>query len=147
VLTDSWPFARHYVHSAMVGWQGYKMSKSRGNLVFVSALRHAGVDANAIRLALLAHHYREDWAWTEYGLEEATARLALWRAAADGATGPETKSPLAAVRAALADDLQTPLALAALDDWAHRQQAGDGDDASAPEFIRQLADALLGIRV
>ena len=81
VLRQEHPFARHYVHSAMVGWQGHKMSKSRGNLVFVSALRHAGTDPNAIRLALLAHHYRADWSWTEQGLEGAERRLALWRSA------------------------------------------------------------------
>ncbi len=86
VLRQEHPFARHYVHSAMVGWQGHKMSKSRGNLVFVSALRHAGTDPAAIRLALLAHHYRADWDWTEQGLEGAERRLALWRSAV-GAPG------------------------------------------------------------
>ena len=99
VLTDAHPFARHYVHSAMVSWQGHKMSKSRGNLVFVSALRHAGVDAAAIRLALLAHHYRSEWAWTDLGLEGATKRLALWRMAAAAPSGSDVTDTLARVRA------------------------------------------------
>jgi L-cysteine:1D-myo-inositol 2-amino-2-deoxy-alpha-D-glucopyranoside ligase len=59
------PFAQHFVHTGMVGLEGHKMSKSRGNLVFVSKLRGSGVEPAAIRLALLAHHYRSDWEWTD----------------------------------------------------------------------------------
>ena len=74
-------FARVYAHSGMVAYQGAKMSKSLGNLVFVSRLRAAGVDPMAIRLALIAHHYRSDWEWTDAVLAEAQARLGRWRAA------------------------------------------------------------------
>jgi L-cysteine:1D-myo-inositol 2-amino-2-deoxy-alpha-D-glucopyranoside ligase len=147
VLTDAWPFARHYVHSAMVAWQGHKMSKSRGNLVFVSALRRSGIDPNAIRLALLAHHYRSDWSWTEHGLEAAQARLDLWRAAADGEHGPDAGALLSQVRAHIASDLSTPEALDAVDDWARAQQAGEGHDANAPDLVRRTVDALLGVRI
>ena len=52
----------------MVGLDGEKMSKSKGNLVFVSRLRDDGHDPMAIRLALLAHHYRADWEWTDADL-------------------------------------------------------------------------------
>jgi L-cysteine:1D-myo-inositol 2-amino-2-deoxy-alpha-D-glucopyranoside ligase len=131
----------------MVSWQGHKMSKSRGNLVFVSKLRHDGVDPNAIRLALLAHHYRSEWAWTEHGLAGAVARLEMWRAAADAPAGPSAQATLVRVRAALADDLRTPEALDAIDDWAMAQQADGGTDPDAPDLIRNLADALLGIRL
>ena len=62
---DGGAFARVYAHSGMVAYQGAKMSKSLGNLVFVSRLRAAGTDPMAIRLALLAHHYRADWEWTD----------------------------------------------------------------------------------
>ena len=147
VLTDQWPFARHFVHSAMVGWQGHKMSKSRGNLVFVSVLRRSGVDPNAIRLALLAHHYRSDWAWTEHGLEGAAFRLEHWRAAVDSEVGPAAEPTLQRVREALANDLRTPEALDAIDDWVRAQQSGIGDDPDAPDLIRRTADALLGIRI
>ena len=58
-------FARHYVHAGMIGWDGHKMSKSRGNLVLVSRLRADGVDPAAIRLGLLAGHYRADRSWTD----------------------------------------------------------------------------------
>ncbi|SCE31209.1 L-cysteine:1D-myo-inositol 2-amino-2-deoxy-alpha-D-glucopyranoside ligase, partial [Streptomyces sp. SolWspMP-sol7th] len=78
VLTGEHPFARSYVHAGMVGLDGEKMSKSKGNLVFVSRLRKDGVDPAAIRLALLAHHYRADWEWTAEGLQEAVDRLARW---------------------------------------------------------------------
>jgi L-cysteine:1D-myo-inositol 2-amino-2-deoxy-alpha-D-glucopyranoside ligase len=74
-------FARAYVHAGMVRLDGEKMSKSRGNLVFVSRLLAAGTDPMAIRLAILAHHYADDWDWTEEGLAAAVARLARWRRA------------------------------------------------------------------
>lgn len=146
-ITGEWPFARHYVHSGMVAWQGHKMSKSRGNLVFVSALRHEGVDPMAIRLALLAHHYRSDWAWTPHGLEGAAERLARWRAATALSTGPSAEPTLARVREVIADDLRTPAALDAVDDWCHRALNGGGDDANAGEIISLTCDALLGVRL
>jgi L-cysteine:1D-myo-inositol 2-amino-2-deoxy-alpha-D-glucopyranoside ligase len=81
-------FARVYAHSGMVSYQGAKMSKSLGNLVFVSRLRAAGTDPMAIRLALLAHHYRSDWEWTDEVLAQAQARLDRWRAAGAVAARP-----------------------------------------------------------
>ncbi|MDP1877186.1 MAG: cysteine--1-D-myo-inosityl 2-amino-2-deoxy-alpha-D-glucopyranoside ligase [Actinomycetota bacterium] len=150
VLHQSHPFARHYVHSAMVGWQGHKMSKSRGNLVFVSTERHRGVEPAAIRLALLAHHYRSEWEWTAQGLAEAQARLDLWRAATGAEQGPPADATLAGMREALADDLQAPAALAAVDAWVLAQQAGAGEgsaDPAAPRLVRAAVDALLGIRL
>jgi cysteinyl-tRNA synthetase len=81
-------FARVYAHSGMVAYEGQKMSKSLGNLVFVSRLRESGVDPMAIRLALLAHHYRSDWEWTDEVLSEAIARLANWRSAVAAAGNP-----------------------------------------------------------
>ena len=73
------PFAQAYAHAGMVGYDGEKMSKSRGNLVFVSALRNSDVDPMAIRLALLRHHYRADWEWTDAELWDAVDTLADWR--------------------------------------------------------------------
>jgi L-cysteine:1D-myo-inositol 2-amino-2-deoxy-alpha-D-glucopyranoside ligase len=145
VLTQQFPFARHYVHSAMVSWQGHKMSKSRGNLVFVSALRHEGVDPDAIRLSLLAQHYRSEWAWTEEGLQQAVTRLARWREAVSASSGPEATTTLTAVRTALANDLGTPDALTAVDDWAQRQQSVGGEDRGAPALVRDLVGSLLGV--
>jgi L-cysteine:1D-myo-inositol 2-amino-2-deoxy-alpha-D-glucopyranoside ligase len=74
-------FARVYAHAGMVSYHGEKMSKSLGNLVFVSRLLADGVDPMAIRMSLLAHHYRSDWEWTDAVLGDGQARLARWRAA------------------------------------------------------------------
>jgi L-cysteine:1D-myo-inositol 2-amino-2-deoxy-alpha-D-glucopyranoside ligase len=138
------PFARAYVHAAMIGLDGEKMSKSRGNLVFVSRLRGDGVDPSAIRLALLSGHYRTDRAWTPDLLRDAERRLATWRAAVAGAAGAPGGPLLAAVRARLADDLDSPGALAAVDDWARATLDGDASDEAAPALVRDTVDALLG---
>jgi L-cysteine:1D-myo-inositol 2-amino-2-deoxy-alpha-D-glucopyranoside ligase len=74
-------FARVYAHAGMVSYRGEKMSKSLGNLVFVSRLLADGVDPMAIRMSLLAHHYRSDWEWTDAVLGDGQARLARWRTA------------------------------------------------------------------
>ncbi|MFF5706378.1 cysteine--1-D-myo-inosityl 2-amino-2-deoxy-alpha-D-glucopyranoside ligase [Streptomyces sp. NPDC012794] len=144
-LTGEFPMAKAYVHAGMVALNGEKMSKSKGNLVFVSALRRAGVDPAAIRLALLAHHYRADWEWTDDVLTEAQARLARWRAAVSRPDGLPAEELVEEVRAALADDLNAPLALAAVDAWADAQNASDGDDESAPGLVSRTVDALLGV--
>jgi L-cysteine:1D-myo-inositol 2-amino-2-deoxy-alpha-D-glucopyranoside ligase len=137
------PLARHYAHAGMVGLDGEKMSKSKGNLVLVSRLREAGVDPMAIRLAILAHHYRSDWEWTDEDLDRAKARLESWRTAAAGATSGEAEELTTAVRAALANDLDAPAAVAALDEWA----AGPPGDGSGEARVRDLVDALLGVRL
>jgi len=142
-LTGQEAFARLFVHSGMVSWQGHKMSKSRGNLVFVAALRSDGVDPMALRLALLAHHYRSDWAWTPQGLEGARTRVDAWRAAASRSAASPAEPLLEAVRAALADDLATPAAIDAIDAWVHR----DGTDSGAPNLMARMVDALLGVQL
>ena len=150
VVTGQRPYAHAYVHSGMVGLDGEKMSKSKGNLVLVSKLRHAGVDPMAIRLALLAHHYRTDWEWTDADLAAAEARLARWRAAVSRPDGVSADDVLAAVRERMADDLDAPGALAAIDAWVARQEAADADaslprDTAAPGQISRISDALLGV--
>ncbi|ASR36429.1 cysteine--1-D-myo-inosityl 2-amino-2-deoxy-alpha-D-glucopyranoside ligase [Prauserella marina] len=144
-LTGSHPFARHYVHAGMIGLDGEKMSKSKGNLVFVSKLRSEGVEPAAIRLALFAGHYREDRAWTGSLLADARARLARWRDAVALSEGPATGEVIARVRDHLADDLDTPAALAALDAWAAEALRREGTDGNAPSEIAAAVDALLGI--
>lgn len=146
-LTGHRPFARSYVHQAMVGYDGAKMSKSKGNLVLVSALRADGVDPLAIRLALLARHYRTPWDWTDQVLVEAHERLALWRAGLSTNGGPHPDATVTEVRARLADDLDTPGALAAVDAWSQRSLAEGGAVEGAPGIVGRLCDALLGVRV
>jgi L-cysteine:1D-myo-inositol 2-amino-2-deoxy-alpha-D-glucopyranoside ligase len=122
------------------------MSKSKGNLVFVSRLRGDHVDPMAIRLALMADHYRSDRQWTDDLLKVAQQRLFHWReATVAGRHGPDGQAVLDAVRDRLADDLDTPGALQAVDVWADAVLAGEGDDDAAPELVSRTVDALLGI--
>ena len=136
------PFAGAYVHAGMVGFEGEKMSKSKGNLVLVSKLRAAGHDPMAIRLALLAHHYRSDWEWFDDEIVRAEERLARWRAAVARTVAPSGEALLERLRAAMTDDLDAPTALAAVDAWA----ADDaGEDPQAGRTVRSALDALLGV--
>ncbi|AWB92368.1 cysteine--1-D-myo-inosityl 2-amino-2-deoxy-alpha-D-glucopyranoside ligase [Aeromicrobium chenweiae] len=136
------PFAKAYVHAGMVGYEGEKMSKSKGNLVLVSKLREAGHDPMAIRLALLAHHYRSDWEWFGTEIEEAEARLARWRDAVARTVAPSGTAVLEQIRAAMADDLDAPAAIAAVDAWAADDSA---EDPQAGRTVRTAIDALLGV--
>ncbi|HEX3206761.1 MAG TPA: class I tRNA ligase family protein, partial [Propionibacteriaceae bacterium] len=139
------PFAQAYLHSGMVGLDGEKMSKSKGNLVFVSRLLASEVDPMAIRLALLAHHYRDDWDWTDGLLVSAQSRLNLWREAARLDAGLNADQVLVQIRRALAHDLDAPTALAAVDAWAGASVAIDSDDTEAPALVARACDALLGV--
>jgi L-cysteine:1D-myo-inositol 2-amino-2-deoxy-alpha-D-glucopyranoside ligase len=147
-------FARCYAHSGMVRLDGEKMSKSLGNLVFVSRLVADGTDPMAVRLAIMASHYSSDWDWTAARLAAAQERLARWRAAvsrassaAAGRAVPSGESVLAQVRERIADDLDAPGALDVVDRWA-------GAALTAPELppgpgagalVRDTVDALLGV--
>jgi len=135
------PFARIYSHAGMVAYEGEKMSKSLGNLVLVSRLTSAGADPRAVRLALLAQHYRGDWEWTPDTLVAAEARLLAWRrwAATEETGEAQTVSPLVAgLRAVLADDLDTAGALRAVD---HEAGGGTPPHADALDAVH----ALLGV--
>lgn len=107
------PFVKHWMHVAMVHMDGHKMSKSRGNLVFVDKLLKEH-DPRAIRLGLIEHHYRQDWEWDDGLIGRAQDRLNLWQGAAKG----DGLAALAEVRTALDDDLNTPAAVAAIDSAA-----------------------------
>lgn len=142
--------ARTHVHTGMVGLHGEKMSKSLGNLVLVSQLRADGVDAMAVRLAILDHHYAGDWEWTDDLLRTAQARLDRWRAAVSGNGGPAADAMLAEVRAAIATDLDAPRALRAVDAWAEASLGGVPDAEAhegAPGVVARAVNALLGVRL
>lgn len=145
VVAAGEPLAEAFVHSAMVGLDGEKMSKSVGNLVLVSKLRGQGVDPMAIRLALLDHHYRTDWSWTDAALETAQRRLAVWQDAVRNLSAMDPTGTIERVRRALRDDLDTPTALAEIDTWAGASLAIESDDVTAPKAMTEAIDALLGI--
>ena len=150
--------AEHYAHTGMVGLDGEKMSKSRGNLVLVSTLRQQGVDPQAIRLAILAHHYRTDWFWTRDLLDQAQQRLKLWKQAVTPAAGREAPSadlspngsgevadPLIThIRHALGEDLNTPQTLKEIDEWA-RHAVQHPVQPHRARAVRDLIDLRLGI--
>jgi L-cysteine:1D-myo-inositol 2-amino-2-deoxy-alpha-D-glucopyranoside ligase len=145
-LTATKPFARAYVHAAMIGLDGEKMSKSRGNLVFVSKLRGEGVDPMAIRLALLSGHYRTDREWSPELLRTAEERLATWRRAVALDAGAPAAPVLAGLRERLADDLDSPGAISLVDEWAAATLAGGGEqEDEAPRIVCDAVDALLGV--
>jgi len=100
--------ANHWMHAGMVCFDGEKMSKSLGNVVYLDDVLEKW-EPCVVRLALLANHYRTSWTWAEALLKEADERVARWRAAGRGLGARP------AVRAALNDDLDTPAALDILD--------------------------------
>jgi L-cysteine:1D-myo-inositol 2-amino-2-deoxy-alpha-D-glucopyranoside ligase len=146
-LTGMHPMARHYCHAGMIGLDGEKMSKSKGNLVFVSRLRGDRVDPMAVRLALLSGHWRTDRSWTADLLTDGQARLYRWREAVSLGSGPDPTELIERVRVHLADDLDSPGALAAVDAWArdalHRPSSGVVADAGPR--VTAAVDALLGV--
>ena len=149
VATPGVPFAQAYAHAGMVAFDGEKMSKSRGNLVFVSALRHSDVDPMAIRLVLLRHHYRSDWEWTDAQLWDAVDTLERWRRALSLGAGAPSAPVVDVVLAAIADDLDAPRAVAAVEDWVGATLGTDGlaetSDPGAAATVRDLLDAALGL--
>ena len=140
-LTGEKPFAQTYMHAGMVSLDGEKMSKSLGNLVFVSKLRQQGVDPMAIRLVLLSHHYRSDWEWFDSELEVALSRLNTWRTALSHSIG--AASPVTEIVNVMRNDLDTPSALKAIDDWATATLAGA--EVEATSEVALAIDAILGI--
>jgi L-cysteine:1D-myo-inositol 2-amino-2-deoxy-alpha-D-glucopyranoside ligase len=142
-------FAKIYSHAGMVAYDGQKMSKSLGNLVFVSALRNSDIDPMAIRLALLRHHYRGDWEWTDAQLWQAVDDVAAWRRALALGAGAPAAPVVDEILAALADDLDAPRATAAVDAWVAATLGTDGlADTSDPEAavtLLPVLDAALGL--
>lgn len=142
--------AKHYVHAGMISQDGVKMSKSLGNLEFVSRLTAAGHEPGAIRLGVFANHYRGDRDWNAESLAKAELRLANWRSAARGADNREEAIAVVdKLRACLSADLDTPGALQALDEWA----AGIDHSSDSQEFtevgniVVAAVDALLGVQL
>jgi len=142
-------FARAYAHSGMVAYDGEKMSKSKGNLVFVSALRLSEVDPMAIRLVLLRHHYRSDWEWTDDQLWSAVDTLTDWRRALALGAGADTGPVVERVLAALGDDLDAPTAIDVVQEWVDATLGttglADTTDGDAAATVHRLLDAALGL--
>lgn len=143
-------FARNFVHAGMVAYEGAKMSKSLGNLVFVSHLRAEGVDPAIIRLALLNNHYRSDWEWQHGDLIAAQRRFSRWRQALTfGGSRSEDAALMWGIRERLVDDLDAPGALVGVDRWADSVLARSGarSDLDTSDLAARVLDTLLGVVV
>lgn len=129
----------------MIGLDGTKMSKSLGNLVFVHKLTANGHEPSAIRVGVYSQHYRSDRDWSDEVLAESEQRLATWRDTLHQPGDLEQAEALVrTIRERIADDLDSPGALRAVDAWAENTRGGD-DDPQAAELVASSLDALFGI--
>ena len=138
-------FATNYVHAGMIGLDGEKMSKSKGNLVFVSQLLRDGVDPMAIRIALMSHHYREDHIWESAELREAKSFLDELQVALSRMEVAPTDVVIEEIISALSHDIDTPRALKALKSWI--VDTNQGAVGGKPGELSRAMDALLGIAI
>ena len=138
-------FASHYVHAGMIGLDGEKMSKSKGNLVFVSKLLNEGVDAMVIRVALLQHHYRADHMWHSQELDSSREFLEDLRVALSRPEVAPTDKAIESIIASLSDDLNSPRALSAIQEWITATK--QGQVGGSPGELSRAIDALLGIAI
>jgi L-cysteine:1D-myo-inositol 2-amino-2-deoxy-alpha-D-glucopyranoside ligase len=144
------PFSRWWMHVGMVEYQGEKMSKSLGNLVRVGEVLQ-DYHPDALRLYLFSHHYRPAWEYFDEELDD-WARIAedLREAAEFPAYGLEDELDVSTLRErflnAMDDDLNTPVAIAALREIGQAiLEAPEEDDVrAAQEELRELGD-LLGL--
>ena len=136
-------FANNYVHSAMIHLDGEKMSKSKGNLVFVSKLLNQGIDPMVIRWALLSGHYQQDRSWSDELLQKATSEIALLRSALAQSEVAETKELIQSIISDLANNLDTQAALNRLIAWAKSSQSSPKVNESG--LVSRGIDSLLGL--
>ena len=136
-------FANNYVHSAMIHLDGEKMSKSKGNLVFVSKLLNQGIDPMVIRWALLSGHYQQDRSWSDELLQKATSEIALLRSALAQSEVAETKELIQSIISDLANNLDTQAALNRLIAWAKSSQSSPKVNESG--LVSRAIDSLLGL--
>jgi L-cysteine:1D-myo-inositol 2-amino-2-deoxy-alpha-D-glucopyranoside ligase len=139
------PLAATYVHAGMIGLDGEKMSKSKGNLVFVSTLTADGRDPMAIRWALMKDHYRRDRMWTEQLLIQAEAEISALRLALSQAAVAPTTQIIQKIVALLADDLDTQSVIENINEWV--AQSHDGSTGGDSQSLILVLDALLGIKL
>jgi L-cysteine:1D-myo-inositol 2-amino-2-deoxy-alpha-D-glucopyranoside ligase len=136
-------FANNYVHSAMIHLDGEKMSKSKGNLVFVSKLLSQGIDPMVIRWALLSGHYQQDRSWSDELLQKSTSEVSLLRSALAQSEVAETKELIQSIISDLANNLDTPAALNRLIAWAKSSQSSPKVNESG--LVSRGIDSLLGL--
>jgi L-cysteine:1D-myo-inositol 2-amino-2-deoxy-alpha-D-glucopyranoside ligase len=136
-------FASHYVHAGMIGLDGEKMSKSLGNLVFVSTLINQGVSPAAIRWALFSSHFAEDRMWSKEILDNASKWIDRLRSALSRVDVAPTTQIITGIIYKLSENLDTVGALQLIEEWVMKTEAGESG-GEAGELSRAL-DTILGI--
>lgn len=137
------PFASHYVHAGMIGLDGIKMSKSLGNLVFVSKLVASGVDPMAIRWALMENHYSEDRSWSDELLSESIKWIERLRSALSMLEVAPTSPVIESVINSQSQNLDTPSSLKRIKEWIENTE--DGSQGGEPGELSRALDFLLGL--
>ena len=135
--------AASYVHTGMIGLDGEKMSKSKGNLVFVSRLVATGVDPMVIRWALMSTHYRVDRMWSDEVLSKAQLEVSKVKEALKMSDIAPTAQLVQQIAEAISNDLDTPAAIAAVLSWS--QETLNGSSGGDITQLRNTLDALLGL--
>ena len=139
------PLANTYVHAGMIGLDGEKMSKSKGNLVFVSTLVASGRDPMAIRWALMKNHYRTDRMWTEELLRESESEILVLRSVLSQDFVAPTNKLIQEIVDHLAEDLNTPQIIACINTWVQQSQSGVSGGEVEP--LLTVLDSLLGLKL
>ena len=117
--------ASHYVHAGMIGLDGEKMSKSKGNLVFVSSLLASGVDPFSIRWALMSDHFRKDRMWSKEKLSAATLEVQRLRHALQGGDLAPTENLVSCILDSISNDLDTQRIVLEINQWVDRTLNGE----------------------
>ena len=136
-------FAESYIHAGMIGLDGEKMSKSKGNLIFVSKLIQEGVDPMVIRWALLSGHYQQDREWSTQLLERAKDEVMLVRSALSRSETADASSLVNNLIKDLSDNLNTPKALSEIVDWSLESNKIATSNHSG--LVSRAIDSLLGL--
>lgn len=136
-------FAESYIHAGMIGLDGEKMSKSKGNLIFVSKLIQEGVDPMVIRWALLSGHYQQDREWSTQLLERAKDEVMLVRSALSRSETADASSLVNNLIKDLSENLNTPKALSKIVDWSLESNKIATSNHSG--LVSRAIDSLLGL--
>ena len=136
-------FAESYIHAGMIGLDGEKMSKSKGNLIFVSKLIQEGVDPMVIRWALLSGHYQQDREWSRQLLERAKDEVALVRSSLSRSETADASSLINNLIIDLSENLDTPKALSKIVDWSLESNKIATSNHSG--LVSRAIDSLLGL--
>ena len=136
-------FSDLFVHAAMISLNGEKMSKSKGNLVFVSKLLAQGVDPMVIRWALLKGHYQDDRNWNEELLNQSQVEVNQVRQALAQSEVCEANKLMQEVLVDLSNNLDTPSALDRLIKWSMESKVSGTVNQSGK--VSRFIDSALGL--